>query len=200
MRTSTGIPPDPSPERSLREAHAPSPTVDNGRVIRSALPADAPHIARIYHHYVLHSTATFEVEPVTAAHIAARIARVQEAGLPWLVAERSGVLLGYAYAAPFRERAAFAHTLESSVYLDPQSRGAGLGRALYQELLATLAALTGSVHAPVRTVIGAIALPHPASVALHESLGFTPAGTLTAAGRKFGQWVDLGYWQLDMSR
>ncbi|WP_227589963.1 GNAT family N-acetyltransferase [Demequina pelophila] len=159
--------------------------------------ADSPAIARIYDHYVRHDTATFETEPVSADVLRTRIEAVAARGLPWIVAEDDGRVVGYAYAAPFRDRAAYAHTLESTIYLDHGARRAGLGTALYAELLARLRALPGScAHAPVHSVMGVIALPHPGSVALHERLGFTHVGTVRDAGLKFDRWIDVGYWQL----
>ncbi len=166
-------------------------------MIRDANPArDAGRIAQIYDHYVIDDTATFETERVSADEMWARIERVQDRGLPWIVAEQDGHVVGYAYAGPFRDRAAYRHTLESTVYLDAGARRAGLGTALYVELLTRLRDLSGSDHAPVHSVMGVIALPHPASVALHERLGFRHVGTVADAGFKFDRWIDVGYWQL----
>ncbi|WP_062318651.1 GNAT family N-acetyltransferase [Demequina maris] len=166
-------------------------------MIRDADPAaDAARIAEIYDHYVAHDTATFETEPVSADEMWARIARVQDRGLPWIVAEEGGRVLGYAYAGPFRDRAAYRHTLESTVYLDADARRAGTGTALYSALLERLRTLDGTAHAPVHSVMGVIALPHPGSVALHERLGFRHVGTVADAGFKLDRWIDVGYWQL----
>ncbi|MDN4476042.1 N-acetyltransferase family protein [Demequina sp. SYSU T00192] len=166
-------------------------------MIRDAVPAaDAARIAEIYGHYVTHDTATFETEPVSADDIWARIAGVQDRGLPWIVAETDGRVVGYAYAAPFRDRAAYRHTLETTVYLDADARRAGTGSALYAALLDRLRTLEGSAHAPVHSVMAVIALPHPGSVALHERLGFQHVGTVADAGFKLDRWIDVGYWQL----
>ncbi|WP_062313326.1 GNAT family N-acetyltransferase [Demequina rhizosphaerae] len=166
-------------------------------MIRDAVPAaDAARIAEIYGHYVAHDTATFETEPVSTDEIWARIARVQERGLPWLVAEADGRVVGYAYAAPFRDRAAYRHTLETTIYLDPFARRIGLGTTLYTSLLDRLRGLQDTDHAPVRSVMGVIALPHPGSVTLHERLGFRHVGTIADAGFKLDRWIDVGYWQL----
>lgn len=170
---------------------------DDGRVIRDARPEDdAAAVAAIYEHYVLHDTATFETEPPDVSVMQGRIESVLARGLPYLVAEVDGKVAGYAYAGPFRDRAAYRFTLESTIYLAPDVRRAGLGTALYAELLARLRALTGSAHAPVHSLMGVIALPHPASVALHERLGFQHVGTVRDAGFKFERWIDVGYWQL----
>lgn len=166
-------------------------------MIRSASPAtDAARLAQIYEHYVLHDTATFETEPISADEMWARIERIQGRGLPWLVAEQDGTVVGYAYAGPYRDRAAYRHTLEASVYLDHEVRRGGWGTALYTELITRLRVLETSEHAPVHSVLGGIALPHPGSVALHERLGFRHVGTIGEAGYKFDRWIDVGFWQL----
>lgn len=159
---------------------------------------DAERIAAIYNKEIATNTATFEVESVGEAAMANRIAAVQAAGLPFLVATDVLGVIGYAYASPFHERAAYVHTLTCSVYLDGASRGRGLGRSLYNELTQRLRTLTDSPHAPVHSLVALIALPNDASVALHESVGFTPAGVIAEAGRKFDRWIDVGYWQLTL--
>ncbi|WP_062304086.1 GNAT family N-acetyltransferase [Demequina subtropica] len=166
-------------------------------MIRDADPArDAARIAEIYAHYVRHDTATFEVEPVSGDEMWARIEKIRSKGLPYLVIEDEGRVVGYAYAGPYRERAAYDHTLEASIYLDADVRRGGVGTALYTELIERLRSLTDSVHAPVHSVLGGIALPHPGSVALHEKLGFRHVGTIPEAGLKFDRWIDVGFWQL----
>ncbi len=169
---------------------------DNGRMIRDALPMDdAERIAEIYNHYVTHDIATFEVDQIGGAAMANRIAAVQDAGLPWIVATDALGVVGYAYASPFQVRAAYRHTLSVSVYLDRAERGHGLGRSLYAELVHRVGQLTEGPHAPVHSLVAVIALPNPASVAVHEAFGFTHRGTLADAGRKFDGWIDVGYWQ-----
>ncbi|MDN4477732.1 N-acetyltransferase family protein [Demequina sp. SYSU T00039] len=166
-------------------------------MIRSASAStDSARLAEIYNHYVVHDTATFETEPVTADAMWARVEAIQGRGLPWLVAEDSGSVVGYAYAGPYRDRAAYRHTLESTVYLDHQVRRGGWGTALYTELLDRLRRLDESPHAPVHSVLGVLALPHPGSVALHERLGFEHVGTVAQAGYKLDRWIDVGFWQL----
>jgi phosphinothricin acetyltransferase len=166
------------------------------RMLRDALPMDdAERIAEIYNHYIATDTATFEVDPIGEAAMAQRIAAAQSAGLPWIVATDVLGIIGYAYAAPFHERAAYARTVTASVYLDRAARGRGVGTALYRELLRRLEALDEGVHAPVESVVALIALPNDASVALHESLGFEKRGHLERVGRKFDRWIDVGYWQ-----
>lgn len=162
--------------------------------VRDATLDDAPRLAEIYDHYVRETIITFEIDPVPTEVMGARVARVQEAGMPWLVVEADAVVQGFAYAAPFRDRAAYAHTVETTVYLAHDAVRAGYGGGVYRALLERLNG-TG-LHAAVSV----IALPNEASVALHERLGFTHAGTLTEVGRKFDRWIDVGYWQLDLEK
>jgi phosphinothricin acetyltransferase len=159
--------------------------------LRNATPADAPAIAAIYNHYVETTTVSMETEPVSADEMAQRIAGIQAEGLPWLVLAADGRLCGYAYASKWRARPGYRHAVESSVYLDPALRGRGHGRELYRALLARL---EGRFH----TVIGGIALPNAASIALHERLGFRQVACFHEVGRKFGAWVDVAYWQLSL--
>lgn len=157
--------------------------------LRAATPDDAAAVAAIYESYVTGTWITFELDPPPADEMRARMEAV--AGrYPWIVAEASdGSLAGYAYACPFRARAAYRFTVETSVYLRQEATGQGLGARLYRPLLATLEA-QGFTQA-----IAAIALPNPASVALHERLGFTHAGTYARVGYKLGRWLDVGLWQ-----
>ncbi len=159
--------------------------------IRDARAADAARLAAIYNHYVAQTAVTFEVDPIDTNEMQGRVAAVQGDGLPWLVAgDDAGDVIGYAYATRWRARAAYRHSVESSVYLAPAAVGRGIGRSLYQRLLERLRA--DGLH----TVIGGAALPNPASVALHEALGFTQVAHLREVGRKFDRWIDVGYWQL----
>jgi phosphinothricin acetyltransferase len=161
-------------------------------ILRDATPADAAGIAAIYNHYVGTTTISMETDPVADEEMARRIAEVQEAALPWLVLLEEGRLLGYAYAGKWRARPGYRHAVESSVYIVDGQRGRGLGLALYRALLARLA---GRFH----TVIGGIALPNAASIALHEGLGFRQVACFPEVGHKFGAWVDVGYWQLTLA-
>ncbi len=175
--------------------------------VRPVRPDDAAAITAIYNAYVLDTVITFEVDTIDAQEMGRRVAKLVDAGLPWLVAEDAtlaadggadSAVLGYAYAAPFRDRTAYRHTLETTVYLHRDARARGLGTALYASLFAALEDLTPaqSPHAPVHALIGSIALPNNASVALHERFGMTQVAHLKAVGRKFDRWVDVGYWQL----
>jgi len=162
--------------------------------IRPALSADAPAICAIYNPYVATTTITFEEEPVADADMAQRIADVAAAGLPWLVAEAGGKVVGYAYATKWRARAAYRHSVESTVYVDAACVGQGIGRALYAALLDDLRGR--GLH----LVIGGIAQPNAGSVGLHEALGFRKVAHFAEVGMKFGRWIDVGYWQLHLGR
>ncbi|NKB68456.1 MAG: GNAT family N-acetyltransferase [Candidatus Latescibacteria bacterium] len=154
--------------------------------IRSVHPDDAAAIAALYNHFVLHTTVSFEEEPVATAQMAQRIEAYRSTH-PWLVGEEDG-LVGYAYASPYRPRPAYRFTAETTIYLHPEATGRGLGSRLYQALLDKL------VQGGFQTVLGIIALPNPASVALHEKLGFVQVGQLAQVGHKFDRWIDTGYW------
>jgi L-amino acid N-acyltransferase YncA len=158
--------------------------------IRPADVGDAAGIAAVYRPWVTDSVASFETEPPDAAEIARRMLSAPR--LPWFVACREGAVVGYAYAGQHRTRAAYRWSVDCSVYLTADERGAGTGRALYQRLLPELREL-GHV-----TAFAGIALPNDASVGLHSSLGFTLVGVYRAAGFKAGRWHDVGWWQLPL--
>jgi phosphinothricin acetyltransferase len=160
--------------------------------IRTATPADAERICAIYNHYVTTTTVSFEEDAVNEQEMAQRIADVGAAGLPWLVLEVDGILAGYAYATRWRVRPAYRHSVESSVYLDRAFAGRGFGRLLYGTLLDALRARE------LHLVIGGIALPNEASAGLHEALGFRKVAHFSEVGKKFGNWVDVGYWELKL--
>lgn len=160
--------------------------------IRPADAADAARIVAIYNDYVTGTTISFEEQPVLEADMAGRIRDVVEAGLPWLVALHDGELVGYAYATKWRARAAYRHSVESSVYLDLHAFGRGWGTLLYCSLLERLRA------GGLRTVIAGIAQPNQRSVVLHERLGFRKVAHFSEVGFKLGDWVDVAYWQLSL--
>ena len=159
------------------------------RIIRLATPADAAQCAEIYAPHVRDSAVSFEVDVPTDAEFEERITRTLER-LPWLVCAEGDLVLGYAYAAPHQERAAFQWSVNVSVYVREDHSRLGIGRALYTSLLACLRAL-GYFNA-----YAAIALPNPASVGLHEAVGFRHIGTFTDVGNKHGKWHALGWWGL----
>ena len=161
--------------------------------IRPATPADAAAIQAIYAHHVLHGTATFEEVPPDAAEIARRLAEIAGRGLPYLLAETGGRVLGYAYAGPYRARSAYRFTLEDSIYLAPDAIGRGLGRRLLRRLIADCTTVSAR---QLVAVIGDSA--NAGSIALHERLGFAHAGTLRSVGFKFGRWLDTVQMQLPL--
>ena len=158
-------------------------------IVRAAVEVDADALAAIYNHYVENSVITFEEEPVTAEEMSGRIREVQSHGLPWLVAEIDGMVAGYSYASKWKSRSAYRHSVETTIYLKSGLEGRGIGKRLYSALLPILR--SRNIHA----VIGGAALPNPASVSLHESLGFERVGTFRQVGFKHGRWVDVAYWQ-----
>ena len=160
--------------------------------IRPALAEDAGRIAAIYNHYIAESCITFETEPVSEADMATRIRDTLAVPLPWLVAEDSGHVAGYAYASKWKGRCAYRFAVETTIYLDPDTTGDGLGTKLYAELVDAVRA------ASMTTAIGGIALPNDASIRLHERLGFRKVGHFERVGYKHDTWVDVGYWQLQL--
>jgi phosphinothricin acetyltransferase len=156
--------------------------------LRTATAADLPAMAAVYDEAVAHSVASFDTEPSGEDHYTAAVASTRP-GDHVVVAEVDGRVVGMAYSGTYRPRPAYDGTREVSVYLDPAARGRGLGRALYDELLARVDA--DGVH----TCLAVIALPNPASEALHRAVGFAPAGVLREVGHKFGRWVDTALWQ-----
>ena len=156
--------------------------------IRVACPEDAEAILAIYTLIVRETAISFEVEPPTYVEMHERIATTLRR-LPWLVCERQGEVLGYVYASPHRARAAYQWSVDVSVYIQAKARRTGIGRALYHALLQLLS-LQGFYQC-----FAGITLPNPASVGLHEALGFQPVGVYQAVGYKLGGWHDVGWWQ-----
>ena len=153
--------------------------------VRAALAPDFPAVTAIYAHHVLTGLATFEIEPPDEAEMRRRHADVLARGLPYLVAERDGAVLGYAYAAPYRARPAYRFTVEDSVYVERDQVGQGIGKALLWALL------SGCVPAGCRQMIAVIGdSANAASIRLHERCGFVHVGLLPSTGFKFGGWVD----------
>ena len=159
-------------------------------MVRAAVPADAPAVAAIYAPVVTDTAISFEEQPPTPDEIGRRM--LARPRLPWLVADDGGRVAGYAYASAHRARPAYRWSADCSVYLDPAYQGQGLGRRLYQRLITEVRDLG------YRTLFAGIALPNPASVGLHEALGFTPAGVFRGVGYKLGAWRDVGWWQLPL--
>lgn len=159
--------------------------------IRLATEKDAAAVAAIYGHHVLHGFGTFEEQPPSVDDMAGRMRAILERGLPYLVAEdAAGVVLGYAYAGPFRPRAAYRYAVEDSVYVAPDAIGRGVGKALVADVIARCEAL--GLHQMI-AVIGDSG--NAGSIALHASLGFEHAGVGKSLGYKHGRWVDIVWMQ-----
>jgi L-amino acid N-acyltransferase YncA len=158
-------------------------------VIRDAEPErDAAACAAVYAPYVTDSVASFEILPPTAPEMARRM----EGALAWLVAERDGQTLGYAYGSSHRERAAYRWAADVAVYISGPNHRAGLGRALYDRLFAELRRIG------LWTLCAGITQPNDASNGLHRAMGFTPVGTYRRIGWKADNWHDVQWWQLDL--
>ena len=155
-------------------------------LLRPSTPADLPAITAIYAWNVAHGTGTFELEVPDQAEMARRRDDVLSKGLPWLVAERDGQVLGYAYANHFRPRRAYRFCLEDSIYLADVAKGQGLGKLLLAELLARCEAAGAR---QMLAVIGDSA--NAGSIGVHRALGFEPVGVMAAAGWKFERWLDV---------
>lgn len=154
-------------------------------MIRPAGAGDMAWVQAIYAHHVLHGTASFEEVPPDLAEMQRRRDAVLAAGLPYLVAENDGAVIGYAYAGLYRARTAYRHTAEDSVYIAPDAAGLGAGRALLAQVIA-LSASAG--YRELVAVIGDSA--NTASIGLHRAMGFRDVGTLRNVGLKFGRWLD----------
>lgn len=158
-------------------------------MIRNVTFDDANVLAEIYNYYIEHSVITFEENCISADEMRERIKVSQASNYPWLVFESENKIFGYTYAGLWKTRSAYRNTVESTIYLHHQSIGRGVGSELYTALIEKLSALGFHV------VIGAIALPNPASVKLHEKMGFEKVAQFSEVGFKHERWVDVGYWQ-----
>jgi len=159
--------------------------------IRLATTDDAAAIAAIYAPFVTGSQVSFEVDAPDAVEMAARIDH-KLPRFPWLVAEEDGAVIGYAYAGPHRERAAYAWSVDVSVYMAETARRRGVASRLYGTLFDILR------RQGFRTAYAGITLPNPASVGFHEAMGFSPVGVYRNVGWKLGNWHDVGWWELQL--
>ncbi len=153
-------------------------------VVRPSVETDIPAITAIYAHAVVHGTASFELDPPSEEEMARRRAAILAGGYPYLVAERDGEILGYAYAGAYRTRPAYRSTVEDSIYVAPTAQGQGVGRALLAALIAQCEALDFRLMV---AVIGDKA--SAGSIRLHEALGFDHVGVLEPVGYKHGCWL-----------
>lgn len=158
-------------------------------MIRTAKITDAPAIAEIYNYYIENTVISFEEKEVTPTEIEGRISNTLKVGA-WIVDEEDGKIRGYAYFTPWRTRTAYRHSAESTVYVNKDSFRKGIGRELYRVLIKI--AKEQNLH----RLIGGIALPNERSQGLHENMGFKKVAHFTEVGKKFGEWVDVGYWEL----
>ena len=158
-------------------------------MIRPVTRDDVESIVIIYNYYIINSTVTFEEEPISSDEMANRIVETTSNSMPWLVFEQEGKVIGYAYATLWKRRSAYRFSAESTIYLAPDQNRQGVGSQLYEALFIQLR------QKGFHTVIGGIALPNPASVALHEKFRMTKVAHFKEVGFKFGQWIDVGYWE-----
>ena len=157
-------------------------------MIRGVEIRDAADIAAIYNYYIRETIITFETEEIDTAEMENRIKKILEAGYPFIVHEENNKITGYAYVGKFRERSAYSESLETSIYLDINEKGRGIGRKLYKRLIKL------SKEAGVHVLIGVVSYPNLASQRLHESVGFEKAGVIKEAGKKFGKYIDVEFW------
>ena len=160
-------------------------------MIRKVQLKDAIRIAEIYNHYIEHTIITFEEELITPKIIEERIQEIIPK-FPYLVYEKDGVVVGYAYAALWKSRCSYFKSVETSIYLDENVKGKGMGKKLYGELINILKQSNDRFH----VAIGGVSLPNEASVALHEKLGFEKIAHFKEVGYKFDKYIDVGYWEL----
>jgi len=158
-------------------------------MIRAAELSDAETLSEIYNHYILNTHVTFEEDAIDVDEMRSRLSETWSVGLPWLVAEESGKVEGFAYASKWKSRCAYRYSAEVTVYLSHLSLAKGIGTALYSQLFERLR--DKSIH----VVLAGISLPNDLSIALHEKIGMKKAAHFDEVGYKFGEWVDVAYWQ-----
>lgn len=158
-------------------------------IVRPAREGDLPAIADIYDREVRDGVATFDLEPRPATVWQERLADAAVGDHLIVAEEAPGQLLGYCSSGPYRPKGGYARTRETTVYVAPSAHGQGVGTALYTDLLERL--LADGIH----VALAAVALPNPASQALHRRLGFEPVGVMREVGRKLDRWVDVEWWQ-----
>ena len=158
--------------------------------IRPAEPADLPGIVGLLNHYIITSHVTFDTRPFEVAERRTWFEAFRATGRYRLLVAHDGTrVVGYASSTPIRPKPAYDPSVETTIYLDPAATGRGLGRRLYAQLIDLLA------EADVHRAYAGIALPNPGSIALHESLGFRHVGTFDEAGRKFGRYWSIAWWE-----
>lgn len=158
-------------------------------LIRPARDSDAAAIAAIYAHHVLNGTASYDIDPPSVDDMLAKVRRITSAGWPFIVAEKDGTAVGYAYVTQLRDRAAYRFTCENSIYVAVGQQRCGIGRALLDRLCDEAAAFG------FRQMIAVVGGAEPASIALHKTCGFDHVGRLREVGFKMGRWLDTVYMQ-----
>jgi L-amino acid N-acyltransferase YncA len=159
--------------------------------IRKVEICDAADISSIYNYYVENTIITFEEVPVSTEEMASRIESISSQ-YPFLVYEENRKVIGYAYVTQWKARSAYRYSAEDTVYLHPDAKGKGIGSILLRQLLEEVK------NTELHVLVGGIALPNEASIALHEKFGFKKIGQFEEIGFKFGKWIDVGYWELKL--
>ncbi|MBM7068590.1 arsinothricin resistance N-acetyltransferase ArsN1 family B [Actibacterium sp. 188UL27-1] len=172
--------------------HSPGVPAAGPVIVRSIKDADIDQIVEIYAPYVLETAISFEDDVPDSAEMRDRVQNITAASYPYLVAERAGQILGYAYAGPHRSRAAYRYSVDVTVYIKSECHRQGIGRVLYDQLFEELG------RGRFQRAFAAIALPNVSSVGLHTALGFELVGVYHKVGYKFDRWHDVSWWQRDV--
>jgi phosphinothricin acetyltransferase len=159
-------------------------------MLRNVKLSDAVRLTEIYNYYITNTIITFEETVISAQEMEERICRILHKNYPCWVYEEAGKVTGYAYVDTWRSRRAFDITLETSIYLDINEKGRGIGTVLYQRLIEEARQIN------IHSLIGVISLPNDESIRLHRKLGFQPAGNFKESGWKFDRLIDVEFWQL----
>jgi phosphinothricin acetyltransferase len=175
-----------------QRSNAPGLQHSNLMNIRNVVAGDFGRITEIYNYYVEHTVVTFDETPVTVQFMKQKAESILKS-YPYLALEdERGLLVGYGYGSQFRAKPAYRFTVETTIYFDKSATGKGYGTVLYTRLLSELR------DRGYKIALGVLGLPNSASARLHEKLGFVKTGHLKNVGWKFDQWVDTGYWHLDL--
>ena len=161
-------------------------------MIRSVHINDAQELLDIYNYYVINTTANFDIEPLTLEMFINKLNHIIP-NYPYIVYEENNEILGYAYGSRFRPRAAYNYVAETTVYVKHKAHGKQIGTKLYAELIRLLK------ETDLHTVLGVLTIPNEASIKLHEKLGFEQVANLKEVGKKFGEWQNVGVWQLKLT-
>lgn len=152
---------------------------------------DAQELLEMYNYYVINTTVNFDIEPLSLKTFTDKL-NIITADYPFIVLEENNEILGYAYGSRFRPRAAYNYVAESTVYVKHTAHGKQIGSKLYAELIKLLK------ETDLHTVLGVLTIPNEASIKLHEKFGFEQVANLKEVGLKFGEWQNVGIWQLKL--